>query len=177
MERIHGWKLGCEEKCNSILCYRSWSWFGTGYKMMKVSGGCHWHTQNHNALTKFFQVALELSIIANEAHEMAGLKSAKTTTHYELSDAMTKRQENNVLKLVDTIKEFCDPFANEYDHVVNMVTKALISETSRTSSREMPLGVNCLWSLLKKGSATMQLIHCGTKGFLCSSWISSVCHI
>ena len=112
--------------------------------MMKVSGGFHWHTQNHNALTKFFHVALELSIIANEAHEMAGLKSAKTTTHYELSDAMTKRQENNVLKLVDTIKEFCDPFANEYDHVVNMVTKALISETSRTSSREMPLDVNCL---------------------------------
>ena len=100
--------------------------------------------KNHNALTKFFHVALELSIIANEAHEMAGLKSAKTTTHYELSDAMTKRQENNVLKLVDTIKEFCDPFANEYDHVVNMVTKALIYETSRTSSREMPLGANCL---------------------------------
>ena len=89
-------------------------------------------------------MALELSIIANEAHEMAGLKSAKTTTHYELSDAMTKRQENNVLKLVDTIKQFCDPFANEYDHVVNMVTKAVISEISRTSSREMPLDVNCL---------------------------------
>ena len=89
-------------------------------------------------------MAPELSIIVNEAHEMAGLKSAKTTTQYELSDAMTKRQENNVLKLVDTLKQFCDPFANEYDHLVNMVTKAVISETGRTSSREMPLDVNCL---------------------------------
>ena len=89
-------------------------------------------------------MASELSVIANEAHEMAGLKSAKTTTHYELSDAMTKRQENNVLNLVDNIKQFCDPFANEYDHVVYMATKAVISETSRTSSREMPLDVNCL---------------------------------
>ena len=68
-------------------------------------------TLNHNALTKFFHVAPELSIIANEAHEIAGLKSAQTTTHYELSYAMTKRQEKNVLKLVDTIKQFCDPFA------------------------------------------------------------------
>ena len=59
-------------------------------KMMKVSGGFHWHYTKH------------------------------------------------------TIKQFCDPFANEYDQVVNMVTKAVISETSRTSSREMPLDMNCL---------------------------------
>ena len=75
-------------------------------KMMKSAEDFICITQNHNALTKFFHVAPDLSIIANEACEMTGLKSAKTTTHYKLFDAMTKKQENNVLKLVDTIKQF-----------------------------------------------------------------------
>ena len=96
---------------------------------MKVSCGLVGITQNANALTKFFLAAPELSNIANEAHEMAGLKSAKRTTHHELSDTMTKRQEKNVLELVDSIKQFCDPFANDYDHIVNMVTKAVMSDT------------------------------------------------
>ena len=135
MERIHRWKLGCDG--NWVVNKNAIPFCAIGAdhaleqvnRIMKVSGGLIGITQNHNALTKFFLVAPELSNIANEASEMAGLKSAKTTTHYELSDAMTKRQENKVLKLVDTIKQFCDPFANEYDRVVNMVTKAVISET------------------------------------------------
>ena len=88
MERIHGWKLSCEQKCNSISFHfvlleliMVWNRLTKWWKSVEDFIGI---TQNHNALMKFFHVALELFIIANEAHGMAGLKSAKTTTHYQL---------------------------------------------------------------------------------------------
>ena len=56
---------------------------------------------------EFGSHALELSNMAKEAHEMAGLglKSAKTATHHELSKTMNKRREK-CSGLVDTINSF-----------------------------------------------------------------------
>ena len=84
----------------------------------------------------FFLAAPELSNIANEAHKMAGLKSRKPETHHDLSDAATSRQERDVSELTNTIRQFCDPFRNDYDHIINIVTKAVVTDIIQTHEKQ-----------------------------------------
>ena len=127
-------------------------------RMMKVSGGLVGITQNSNALAKFFLAAPELSNIANEANKMAGLKSRKPETHHDLSDAATSRQERDVSELTNTIRQFCDPFRNDYDNIINIVTKAVVTDIIQTHIIERnSIGGNLLAKFIEQRVVTNEV--------------------
>ena len=100
-------------------------------RMMKVGGGIVGITQNPSALTKFFLVAPELSHIAEEARQMVGMKSAEAPKHHELRSTKVRQQEDNVTTLTETIKKCIDPFSDECDELINILTKAIMPEKIR----------------------------------------------
>ena len=53
-----------------------------------------------------------------------GLQKASSSHHHDLSDVLTKRDNENVQKLKDVLK-MSDPFAME-SHLVNIITKAVM---------------------------------------------------
>ena len=78
--------------------------------------------------TKFFLVAPELARLAKEAKIIAGISPIKGKHHHELTEAIAEFQEQNVIDLTQSIEHFTNPFADECDQVINLVTKAVMSE-------------------------------------------------
>ena len=66
-------------------------------------------------LARWFLVAPELSRLAAQAEDMVGLQRASSPRHQDLSDALTKRYNENVQKL-----KVSDPFPTE-SHLVNII--------------------------------------------------------
>lgn len=46
-----------------------------------------------------------------------------------LSNAKKLNQEQNVTALANTLQRFVHPFSNEHDDIINIVTKAIMSDT------------------------------------------------
>ena len=75
-------------------------------------------------MARCFLVAPELSRRAAQADDTVGLQRASSSHHHDLSDVLTKRDNENVQKLKDVLK-VSDPFAME-SHLVNIITKAVM---------------------------------------------------
>ena len=56
-----------------------------------------------------------------------GVQRASSPHHHDLSDAITKRYNENVQKLKDVLK-VSDPFPTEERHLVNIITKAVMPD-------------------------------------------------
>ena len=97
-------------------------------RMMKVGGGIVGITQNPSTLTKFFLGAPEPFHIAKEARQMAGMRSTEAKQHHDLMGTKARQQEDNVTALTDTIKKCIDPFSDQCDEVINILTKAIMPE-------------------------------------------------
>ena len=69
-------------------------------------------------------MAPELSRLAAQADDTVGLQRASSSHHHDLSDVLTKRDNENVQKFKDVLK-VSDPFAME-SHLVNIMTKAVM---------------------------------------------------
>ena len=69
-------------------------------------------------------MAPELSRLAAQADDTVGLRRASSSHHHDLSDVLTKRDNENVQKLKDVLK-VSDPFAME-SPLVNIITKAVM---------------------------------------------------
>ena len=96
---------------------------------MKVSGGLVGITLNPNARNKFFLIAPELARLAEEAKNMAGLsRQKKTGEHHNLTTAVLVREEKNIEQLTTTIKRFSNPFTEESDDLLNLVTKVVVAD-------------------------------------------------
>ena len=73
------------------------------------------------------------------------------SAHHQLSDATTIRQERNVSELTNTIRQFCDPFINDYDHIINIVTKAIVTDIIQTHTVERnSIGGNLLTKFIEQ---------------------------
>ena len=96
-------------------------------KLMKSRGGLKGLTQQPAAMARWFLVAPELSRLATQAEHMVGVQRASSPHHHDLSDAITKRYNENVQKLKDVLK-VSDPFATEERHLVNIITKAVMPD-------------------------------------------------
>ena len=97
-------------------------------RLMKVSGGLVGITLNPNARTKFFLISPELARLAEEAQQFAGLSSAAQMHHHALSPSVLLRQEKNIEALTTTLRGFTNPFTEDCDELVNLVTKAVMPE-------------------------------------------------
>ena len=75
-------------------------------------------------MARCFLVAPELSRLAAQADDTVGLQRASSSHHHDLSDVLTKRDNENVQKFKDVLK-VSDPFAME-SHLVNIITKAVM---------------------------------------------------
>lgn len=97
-------------------------------RWLKVSGGIVGITLNENARNRFFLVSPHFTHITEEAHKMAGMTSTELTRHHDLTKAASHRQERNVNALKKNIATFLNPFQYEGNDVINIVTKAVMSE-------------------------------------------------
>ena len=73
-------------------------------------------------LARWFLVAPELSRLAAQAEDMVGLQRASSSRDQDLSDALTKRYNENVQKL-----KVSDPFPTE-SHLVNIIIKTVMPD-------------------------------------------------
>ena len=73
-------------------------------------------------LARWFLVAPELSRLAAQAEDMVGLQRASSPRYQDLSDALTKRYNENAQKL-----KVSDPFVTE-SHMVNIIIKAVMPD-------------------------------------------------
>ena len=73
-------------------------------------------------LARWFLVAPELSRLAAQAEDMVGLQRASSPRYQYLSDALTKRYNENAQKL-----KVSDPFVTE-SHMVNIIIKAVMPD-------------------------------------------------
>ena len=97
--------------------------------MMKVVGGLTGFTLSPIARTNFFLVAPALARLAREAETIAGVSSNTSKQHHhENTNAKTKLQQKNVADLTKTINTFTNPFTDECDQLINMVTKAIMPD-------------------------------------------------
>lgn len=66
--------------------------------------------------------------MCSDAEEMAGIARAPLEKHHELVRSVLKRTEMNVKKLADKICLFTNPFAEETNDLINLVTKAIMPD-------------------------------------------------
>ena len=103
-----------------ILC----NWCGKCYRTRQQVDEGSGRTQQPAAKARCFLVAPELSRLAAQADDTVGLQRASSSHHHDLSDVLTKRDNENVQKFKDVLK-VSDPFAME-SHLVNIITKAVM---------------------------------------------------
>jgi hypothetical protein len=97
-------------------------------RSMKVPGGLVGITLNPSAHTKFFLISPELARLAGEAQSKAGVSSPQSVQHHALSDAKRECQERNVAYLTSTLISFTNPFSEEVEYVLNLITKVVMVE-------------------------------------------------
>lgn len=68
-----------------------------------------------------------MSRLSEQVHDMARSSSHRRKKHHELSTSVINRQMGQVDKLHAVIEE-CNPFQNETDDLVNIVTQAVMPE-------------------------------------------------
>ena len=95
-------------------------------RSMKVTGGLVGNTLNPSARTKFFLIAPELARLAEEAQEMAGLSSKTPKRHHALSAATLTHQEKALEDLITTFRPFTNPFSEQSNDLLNLVTKVVV---------------------------------------------------
>ena len=110
-------------------------------RMMKVSGGITGITLSPIARTKFFLVAPDLARLAKEAETVGISRNKPTQHHHEDTDARTKHHQKNIADMANTINKFTNPFTDDCDQLINMVTKAVMPEKIHNDiSQSMQIG-------------------------------------
>jgi hypothetical protein len=66
--------------------------------------------------------------LAQEAFEIVGISSNAPTHQHKLSKSFLSRQENNILKIITTLRTYTNPFADECQDLINLVTKRVMSD-------------------------------------------------
>jgi len=95
-------------------------------RIMKVTGGLVGITQNASARERFFLTAPELSRLAEEARRMAGSQSATRKEHHDLSTTVWARQEDNIRRLKNVIRESMNPMTHEGEDLTNIITNVVM---------------------------------------------------
>ncbi|KAK3750703.1 hypothetical protein QZH41_005743 [Actinostola sp. cb2023] len=99
-------------------------------RSMKVTGGLTGITLHPSARTKFFLIAPELTRLADQAKEMAGISSKTQDRHHNLAPSVSQREDKSIDQVLTTVQNFTDPFKDEGDELFNfkLVTKVVMSE-------------------------------------------------
>ena len=95
---------------------------------MKVTGGIVGITQNPTARTRFFLVSPELARLKVESKQNANVEQKLSTKRYDFSNAARNKLHRPALSLTTTLQAFINPFDYDCDDVINIVTKAVVSE-------------------------------------------------
>ena len=96
-------------------------------RWMKVAGGIVGITQNQTARTRFFLVAPELARLKVESKQDANVEKNLSSKHYELTNAERNKVIVSALSLTTTLQGFTNPFEYDWDDIINIVTKAVVS--------------------------------------------------
>lgn len=97
-------------------------------RAMKLAGGLVGIILNLNAQAKIFLISPELAILAEEAQEMADMSDIVQISHHRLSYSAVSRHDRSVSKLNRTLRGFTNPFSEDSDELMNMVTKIVMPE-------------------------------------------------
>ena len=97
-------------------------------RSMKVTGGLVGITLNPSARAKFFLIAPELTRLANQAKDVAGVTHEICGKHHNLTAAVVSREEKNINKLSNAIRAFINPFSQDGADLFNLVTKVVLLE-------------------------------------------------
>lgn len=101
-------------------------------KWMKITGGLVGITQNENARTRFFLVAPEMTRLKVEAKQMTNIAKKENLRHHELGTSILDKQQTNVKKLISTLESHVNPFEYDNSDVINLVTKAVMPNETKT---------------------------------------------
>lgn len=122
-------------------------------KMMKIRGGLKGLTQQPAAMTRWFLIAPELSRIAVQAEVMVGVQRQMPKHHHDLTDAVIKRYNENIVKLKEVL-EANDPFQEGGD-LINIITKAVMpTEVKEDISNRDQIGQERFDSFVKERIGT-----------------------
>jgi len=97
---------------------------------MKVLGGITGITQAESSLENFFLIAPELSRLVKEFGEFNAVTESKEKRqrHHELSGSKHKRVFDNAAKMKDVLMEHGSPFAEKTKEVMNVMSKAVMTD-------------------------------------------------
>ena len=107
-------------------------------RSMKVAGGLVGITLNDEARLKFFLIAPEMAKLAREAWEMAGGETYTPKHHHALLSSTQLRHDKNIEALTVTMRTFTDPFTEDSEELVNLVTKEIMPEKVKKDLCEEP---------------------------------------
>lgn len=120
-------------------------------RSMKVSGGLVGITLNPSARTKFFLIAPEMARLAGEAKDMAGMCSQAQRQHHKLSAAVLSREEKNIEALTNTVSSFTNPFTEESNDLLNIVTKLVMPDKMKADlCRQSEIGQKLFETFVKE---------------------------
>lgn len=97
-------------------------------RTLKVDGGLTGLTLNPGARARYFLIAPEMARLAKESQEIAGLNTFISARHHRDKKSILDRQNVNTQKLVETIKNYTNPFEDKSNELINFITKKVMPE-------------------------------------------------
>ena len=132
LSSVHPRKLGSEQEINAeapFCAVGADNALEHKHRSMKVSGGLVGITLNGGARTTFFPIAPELTSLAEQAKNMAGVSSKPQGRYHNLTTAVLAREQKGVAQLTATIERFTNPFPDAHTDLFNLMTKVFMPET------------------------------------------------
>ena len=129
-------------------------------RSMKVTGGLVGITLNPSARAKFFLIAPELTRLANQAKDVAGVTHEICGKHHNLTAAVVSREEKNINKLSNAIRAFINPFSQDGADLFNLVTKVvLLEEVKDDLCNQSAIGFKLFTVFVKEQIQTGKIIY------------------
>ena len=94
---------------------------------VKGDGGAVGLTENPSALLRWMISGPEMARIISEFESCSEDENGKLHPHHENSSAHTERFNTNIQSLLHTMKELGNPFEEEGDELVSLVSKDIVS--------------------------------------------------
>ena len=123
LSSVHPRKLGSEQEINAeapFCAVGADNALEHKHRSMKVSGGLVGITLNE---------APELTSLAEQAKNMAGVSSKLQGRYHNLTTAVLAREQKGVAQLTATIERFTNPFPDAHTDLFNLMTKVFMPET------------------------------------------------
>ncbi len=110
-------------------------------ELVKGDGGAIGLTENPAALLRWMIAGPEIARMVHEFEEDITLKDERNHSHHEQTLAHQRRFTSDVKSMVQTIEELGNPFEDESDEIVALVTKEVASTAVNKSVQSLKISV------------------------------------